>query len=337
MLGNRDVGRLKVPADRRITVAQFVRSEWSIWLDEQVRFGNLKETTVVWRKGGAKRLVSEIGKVKLANVGKNELRGMLARRIEKGDSESVVRQLRSATRSVLSLAVDRDILLTDPSDFMTGPNAPRPLRPSARQFKAWSASEAQAFLQHAEGDRLEALWILLLGSGLRRGEALGLQWTDIDLTERTVSVQRSLGLLDCVPVISSPKTNKSKRVISVGSSVIDALRSHRHRQAQERLAAVVWGNEEEFVFTTATGEWLRPDYVTRRFKKLVAEAELPWIRLHGTRHTMASIALQNGTDIATVSERLGHRNTRITTEIYLHGSKESDRAAADAVDAALHG
>jgi integrase len=119
--------------------------------------------------------------------------------------------------------------------------------------------------------------------------------------------------------------------------VPDAIRQRQLRIANSALAAVGWGNDEEFVFTTATGEWLRPDYVTRRFKRLVAEAELPWIRLHGTRHTMASIALQNGTDIATVSERLGHRNTRVTTEIYLHGSKESDRAAADAVDAALHG
>lgn len=336
-LGDRATGRMKIPADRRITVDQFVRSDWFTWLNEQVRFGNLKPTTVEWYKGGSRRLVSEIGRVKLANVGKNELRGMLDRRITAGDSDSVVRQLRASTRSVLSLAIDRDILMSDPSGFMTGKNAPRPFQRSVKEFKAWSASEAQAFLRHVEGDRLEALWILLLGSGLRRGEALGLQWKDIDLNERTVSVRRSLGLLNCVPTMSSPKTRKSTRVISVGSSVSDALRDHRYRQAQERLAAEAWGTDEGFVFTTATGEWLRPDYVTRRFKKLVADAELPWIRLHGTRHTMASIALQNGTDIATVSERLGHENTRVTAEIYLHGSKESDREAANALDAVLHG
>ena len=123
----------------------------------------------------------------------------------------------------------------------------------------------------------------------------------------------------------------------MGSSVSDAWRAHRYRQAQERFSVDGWGNDDASIFTSATGEWLRPDWVTRRFKKLVAEAELPWIRLHGTRHTMASIAIQNGTDIATVSERLGHRNTRITAEIYLHGSKESDRTAADALDAVLRG
>ena len=91
------------------------------------------------------------------------------------------------------------------------------------------------------------------------------------------------------------------------------------------------------IFTTPTGGRLRPDFATRRLKKLVSEAGLPWIMLHGLRHTMASIALQNGTDIATVSERLGHADTSITTRIYLHGSKESDREAADVLDAALHG
>jgi integrase len=91
------------------------------------------------------------------------------------------------------------------------------------------------------------------------------------------------------------------------------------------------------IFTKPNGEWLRPDYVTRSLKKLAAEAGVPWIRLHGLRHTMASLALQNGTDIATVSERLGHSDTGVTTRVYLHGSKESDRQAADALDATLHG
>lgn len=77
--------------------------------------------------------------------------------------------------------------------------------------------------------------------------------------------------------------------------------------------------------------------MTRRLKRLVAEAALPWVRLHGLRHTMASLALQNGVDVATVSQRLGHADVGVTMKIYLHGSKDSDRAAADVLDAALHG
>jgi integrase len=137
--------------------------------------------------------------------------------------------------------------------------------------------------------------------------------------------------------MSHPKTDSSVRTIAVGSSVIESLHAHRRRQAEERLAADEWRDSEGMIFTKPDGEWLRPDFVTRRLKKLVAEAGVPWIRLHGLRHTMASLALQNGTDIATVSERLGHSDTGVTTRVYLHGSKESDRQAADGLDATLHG
>jgi integrase len=249
----------------------------------------------------------------------------------------VIRQLRASTRSVLALAVERDILSADPSGFMVGRNAPRPLRDPSIGVKAWSAVEAQLFLQHVVGDRFEALWILLLGSGLRRGEALGLQWDDVDFSNRTVSVSRSLGLLNGVPTMSYPKTPNSIRTITVGRSVIDALQAHRRRQVQARLESDSWHDEEGMIFTNHVGKRLRPDHVTRRLKKLVTEADLPWITVHGLRHSMASIALQNGTDIATVSERLGHADAGITTRIYVHGSKESDRTAADVLDAALHG
>jgi len=337
MLGDRATGRVKIPKDRRITVAQFVEREWYSWLDEQVRLEDLQPSTVSWYKGGTTRLLSEIGQVKLASVGKSELRKMLANRIAADDSRSVLRQLRASTRSVMALAVDQDLLNADPTAFMFGKNAPRPLRRPANAMKSWSGSEVQAFLRHIEGDRLEALWILLLGCGLRRGEALALRWEDVGFEDRTVSVSRSLGQLDGVPTMSYPKTDSSTRTISVGRSVIEALQAHRRRQAQDRLASDEWNNGEGLIFTTEGGRWLRPDYSTKRLKKLVDAAGLPWIRLHGLRHTMASIALQNGVDIATVSERLGHADTGITARIYLHGSKESDRAAADVLDKALHG
>jgi integrase len=337
MLGDRSTGKARIPKDRRVTVAQFVTRDWYRWLDEQVSFGNLQPTTVRWYKYGARRLTAELGRVKLANVGKRELRGMLARCIEAGDSESIIIQLRKSTRSVLALAVENDILADDPSGFMTGRNAPRPRRGPDTPLKSWSETEAKAFLQHVVGDPLEALWVLLLGSGLRRGEALALCWEDVDFEDRAVSVSRSLILQDGGPTMTIPKTKTSIRTISVGPSVVEALQAHRRHQAQDRLAASNWSGDEELIFANATGGRLRPDYVTPRLKRLVAEAGLPWITVHGLRHTMASLALQNGVDIATVSQRLGHADTSITTRIYLHGSKESDRAAADALDAALHG
>jgi integrase len=333
MLGQRATGSARIPTDRRITVAKFVATDWYQWLDEQHTFGNLQLSTVSWNKSGSRRLVFEIGHVKMANVGKRELRRMLANCVDAGDSESVIRQLRASTRSVLALAVEHDILTDDPSGFMVGRNAPRSLKRSDDSVKAWSEIEAQTFLRHVEGDPFEALWVLLLGSGLRRGEALGLRWDDIDFKDRTVSVSRSLGVLDGTLMMSYPKTKASTRTVSVGPSVIDALQAHRGKQTKVRLAAEDWPDNEGHMFLTESGGIVRPEFVTRRLKHLVNDAGVPWIRLHGLRHTMASLALQNGVDIATVSERLGHADTNITARIYLHGSKESDRAAASALDA----
>ncbi|MCL1595375.1 MAG: site-specific integrase [Actinomycetia bacterium] len=336
-LGRRATGDAKIPQDRRITTGQFVKTVWFPWLDEQIRFDILQPSTVLWYKIGAKRLVSEIGHGRLSKVDKVMLRKMLSSCIEAGNSESVLHQLRASTRSVLALAVERDILTANPSGSMSGKNAPRALRRPTSDPKAWSEGEAQAFLRYVQGDRLEALWILFLGSGLRRGEALALRWEDIDLDERTVTVTRSLIQINGRATMSYPKTEDSKRTVVVGESVVGTLQTLRRIQAAERLAAPQWHDAEGLVFTTSEGVWLRPEFVTRRLKRIVAEAGLPWIRLHGLRHTMASLALQNGIDVATVSERLGHASVGITVEIYLHGSKESDRAAADVLDAALHG
>jgi len=337
MLGERAKGQIVMPADRRITVGQFVSEVWIPWLEEEERLGSLRRSTVSWYKGGSQILVPEIGRLRLIDVGKQSLRGMLSRRVAAGDSQSRLRYLRATTRSVLGLAVELDLLNVDPSDFMVGRNAPKALRAPVVGPVAWSQSEARTFLASIKGDRLEALWVLLLSSGLRRGEALALRWSDIEIDTGAISVERSWIQVEGVPMMSVPKTARSIRIVNVGSSVTDSLRSHRRLQAQERLLAEGWLNEDDLVFTGQDGSPLRPDFATKRLKNLVKVAGLEWIRLHGLRHTMASLALQNGTDIATVSQRLGHSDTSVTTRVYLHGSEESDRAAGDLIDDVLHG
>jgi integrase len=166
---------------------------------------------------------------------------------------------------------------------------------------------------------------------------LGLIWEDIDLGSQTLTVRRSLCHVGRELLFQEPKTASSKRTIAVGPATIACLKAHRLTQTENRLAVESWDDEMNLVFSGESGRPIRPDYVTKRLKRLVQDAGLEWIRLHGLRHTMASIALQNGTDIATVSQRLGHSNTHVTARIYLHGSKESDRQAATALDGVLHG
>lgn len=334
MVGKRASGSVKIPSDRRIKVAEFVTLDWYTWLDEQVRFGNLRPSTASWYRDGARRLVNELGTVRVADIGKNALRGMLERLVQAGDSHHTLRHVRASTRSVLALAVDRDILERDPSEFMVGRNAPKALKRSNPKPKAWNEADALKFLHSVRGDRLETLWLLLLTSGLRRGESLALQWSDLDLDTATISISKALIQVGGVPTMSPPKTANSKRTIAIGRETVESLKAHRLRQNAERLASKEWV-DGGYVFTRIDGSLMRPDQVYVAFKRLVDQAEVPWIRLHGLRHTMASLALQNGVDVATVSERLGHADVGITTRTYLHGSAESDRQAALTLDQLL--
>ncbi len=265
--------------------------------------GSLRKSTVLWYRYGARNVSREIGDWKVADISKEVLRGMLSRRIDEGDSKAKIRQMRATVRSILSLAVERDVIVSDPSGFMVGRNAPKAVKDEKQPSRAWSESDAQKFIGFVRGDELEALWILLITTGLRRGEGLGLTWEDIDFANQTLTVRRSLCHVGRELRFQDPKTESSKRTIAIGASTVASLKVHRQNQAEGRLAAESWDDEMNLVFSGEGGRPIRPDYITKRLKRLVKDAGLEWIRVHGLRHTMASIALQNGTDIATVSER----------------------------------
>lgn len=334
--GARAGGERIVRGHPRLKLRDFIERFWEPWLAEEVSMENLRESTVLWYLRGARNVSSEIGNVRVTDISKEVLRGMLSRRINQGDSKAKLRQMRATMRSILSLAVERDVIVSDPSGFMVGRNAPKTLKNEKQPLRAWSESDARGFIRSVRGDRLEALWILLITTGLRRGEALGLTWEDIDLESQTLTVRRSLGHVGPDLRFQEPKTESSKRTIAMGPSTIDSLKAHRMVQTEDRLAVESWNDEMNLVFSGADGRPVRPDYVTKRLRRLVKDAGLEWIRVHGLRHTMASVALQNGTDIATVSERLGHSDTNVTARIYLHGSKGTDRLAATALDDVLH-
>ncbi len=336
-LGSRAMGEKVTSADPRVRLDTFVEREWLPWLAQEVVMGNLRESTAVWYRHGANSVLKDLGRFRVSDIERQLLRGFVAKRVESGDSRAKLHQARTTLRSVLALAVEQGVVVTDPSVFLVGRNAPKAVKQPKSSVKAWGREEARKFLQAIEGDDLEVLWHLYLSTGLRRGEAIGLQWDDIDLSAGVVTVRRSLSNVGNQPVFQEPKTESAKRAIAVGESTVVRLRQHRSDQAAVRLAAAEWRNDRDLVFTTADGRPVRPEAVTRRLKRIVQRAGLEWIGVHGLRHTMASLALQAGTDIATVSQRLGHANTQITARVYLHGSTESDRAAAFALEDLLNG
>jgi integrase len=211
--------------------------------------------------------------------------------------------------------------------------------PSNRAAKApppqtWSASELRTFLASTAGTRLEPLWQLYATCGLRRGEALGLRWRDVDLDGGTVAIAKARVSTDRGVVEGQPKSGRG-RAVALDAGTVAKLREHRKCQLEERLA---WGPAyaaEDYVFTREDGVPYSPDHVTRAFRKAVKRAGLPPIRLHDLRHTWASLALAAGVNPKVVSERLGHATVSFTLDTYSHVMPGLQEDAAARVAALL--
>ncbi len=241
-----------------------------------------------------------------------------------------VRRLHAVLRRALNVAVRWQLISVNPASLVEPPSLPH------HEVLPYSVAEARAFLEVAKNDRLYARWVVGIALGLRQGEALGLRWSDVDLDAGVLHVRRSLqrnpdtGRLQLL----EPKTIRSRRTIPLPPSALQALREHRSRQAQERLAAASWA-DPDLVFTTRVGTPIHPRNDHRSFAALVRRAGLRRIRLHDLRHTAASLLVAQGVPARVVMEILGHSQISITMDLYSHVSPEVSREAAGRLESAL--
>jgi integrase len=203
-----------------------------------------------------------------------------------------------------------------------------PPRLRQTELRVWSAGQLRAFLEHVSEDRLYALWLLYATTGLRRGEALGLRWEDVDLDAGTVLVRRNLTLVNGRTVVQETKTKHGRRKVALDPATVAALRRHRVRQLEDQLVAAGAWEGGDLVFCWEDGRELHPARVSRWFTEHAAAAGLPAIRLHDVRHAFATVALSNGVPITVVSRRLGHATVSITLDVYSHVLPTDDGAAA---------
>jgi len=188
------------------------------------------------------------------------------------------------------------------------------------------------FLDAAKTQRLFALFLTAVMTGMRRGELLGLKWDDVDFANGTISVKRSLVRSSKGPTIGDVKTEKSKRSISISETVIQALKTHRITQAQE-LLMVGQKNANGWVFTRQTDP--QPPYPTdinKILKRIITQADLPQISFHDLRHTHATMLLSQGVNPKIVQERLGHSTISVTMDVYSHVMPGMQKQASDQLD-----
>ncbi len=198
-----------------------------------------------------------------------------------------------------------------------------------------SPEQARRFLDVLQGHRNEALYALMLSTGLRRGEALGLKWTDLDEAEGVLRVTRQLRRADAGLVIVDTKTALSRRGVNLAPPMIELLRARRTVQRVEFEALGRVCADSDFIFTTSTGTPLDPRNLLREFKGLCMKAGLGDWHVHELRHSAASLMLAQGVPLQVVSRVLGHASIRMTADVYGHVLAPDRASAAEALGAVL--
>jgi integrase len=194
-------------------------------------------------------------------------------------------------------------------------------------MKTWSAEQLKVFLKATTNDRLHGLWHLLALTGMRRGEALGLRWADVDLEAGRIAVRRALVPVGRGVIVSEPKTARGKRSIALDPETVEVLKAQAARQLEEQQRSKTW-TDTGLVFTREDGEALHPEVASRCFRQAVKRTMLPEIRLHDLRHSHATLALRAGIHPKVVSERLGHATVAITLDTYSHAVPAMQEEAA---------
>ena len=225
-----------------------------------------------------------------------------------------------SAKSVENVAMTVHRMLRDVVRWGRLPNSPAdmadPPKRSAtyRPIKAWGIETLRTFLELTSDDDLSPLWMLLASTGLRRGEALGLRWPDIDLDNGRAHVTQTMIAIGGQVYVGQPKTQAGRRPVALDPLTIEVLRRHRVDPARSTPGAPAGG----LFFCGLDGEPLHPERVYQAFRRAVLRHKLPTIPLHGLRHTWATIALQTGIHPRVVPERLGHSNIAITLQTYSH-------------------
>lgn len=230
--------------------------------------------------------------------------------------------------SILEKAVKWQVLIYNPCRRVEAPKLDR------KEAVYLDEIQAQELLTRLQDEPLQyrAIITLLLYSGMRRGELCGLEWEDIDFKYNLVDIKKSsLYLSDRGIFNDETKTQSSKRVIKIPSEAMQVLSEHKHQQYTERLKlGDRWINSGK-VFTQWNGKPIHPDTITGWFSRFIKKNNLPPIHLHSLRHTNATLLIAAGTDLRTVSKRLGHSNMTTTGNIYAHAIKSADERAAEAL------
>lgn len=323
LLVQRDQGTLVDPSD--VTVGHL--------LDDWLRFKRTQEissqTLVDYEITIRKHLKPAIGNVKVQKLTAAQLQAQYATWAEQGQSARVIRGAHMRLSQALDQAVRFNIVPRNVAKSVTPPNILQ------GKTDVWSAEEVAHFLEVASEDSLTPLWHLLVLEGMRRGEALGLRWKDLNWDRGSAHIQQTVAPDKAnkgrAIIQRRTKTSAGSRQVRLSQSTLDALHRHRQRYVERQLASDDW-EDNDLIVCTSRGTPVNPNNVTRSFNVLVKRASLRRIRVHDLRHTAATLLLKANVPAKIVSERLGHAKVSITLDLYSHVLPDMQDMATEAMN-----
>jgi integrase len=312
-------------APERQTVGEFLQR----WLTDCVAPSTRPRTLDSYSDTVRLHLIPTIGKVPLGKLTPQHVQAMMNGKLADFSPRSV-----QYTHSVLSRALNRavkwDLVPRNVCTLVSPPRVPR------HQVEPLSPDDARCLLDAVKDTQHEALYSVAMALGLRKGEALGLRWQDVDLDAATLSVCHQLQARRGKH-LTEPKSDRSRRTLPLPEFAVKALRAHRARQLQARLIAGSGWQDTGHVFTTSIGTPMDGSRVSKLFRQALAKAGLPHKRFHDLRHTAASLLLTQGVHPRVVMETLGHSQIGVTMNTYSHVMPVLQRDAADKMNAILSG
>ncbi|HWF57112.1 MAG TPA: site-specific integrase [Candidatus Dormibacteraeota bacterium] len=320
---------LPVPTDR-LTVAEYL-DDWLTGASRALR----PSTAATYERHIRLHILPTLGRLPIARLRPEQLDRLYAALLAKGLSRTSVQHIHAILRRSLSQATRRGVIARNPTDLVDPPGRDHP------EMQVLSVDQARALLATARTGRyaeLEALYVLALTTGMRRGELLALRWADVDVVKRTLTVTGTLQRVKHSDGTSTlerarPKTKTSMRQIPLTAAAVDALKRHAQRQGQQRAVAGSEWTDTGLAFTNERGGAVEPrNLLSRSFAPLLSEAGIPHVRFHDLRHTAATLMAAQGVHTKVVSEMLGHASVGITLDLYSHVTPSMAQQAVTAME-----
>jgi integrase len=317
-----------LPGPANLTVEQYLTS----WLADSVKGTVSGATYDGYRRDVHHHIIPELGRRKLKELTPGDIRRLYRKTAEKGLKDRSIEYVHTTLRKSLKAAVVDRLINHNPTDGV------RPIKTptgAAKESKAVDPYQVRALLDAASGSRFEALYVVAVHTGLRRGELLGLKWTDADLEAGTLTVRRSL---DVDGTFKTPKNRAAKRTLKLTRQALDALQAHKAHQNAERLQAGTRWRDHDLVFPNTLGKPMNAGNLYRRdFQPLLEKAGLAneGFTIHSLRHTFATTLADKGVHPSTAQKMLGHSDIRMTLAIYTHATEGMQDTATTALEEAF--